>query len=175
MTNRHSRRFSQVAAERSARREPTARRIVTAVAGTAVALALLLSYRTSLGDGAVPQLADPAHVVTAPPASASTASPAPTASDATMVADGAVEVTSRGPVQVRVTVASGRITAVTAVQYPSDQRRSQQINAMALPELSSQVLAAQGARIDGVSGATLTTDGYVASLQSALDVLHFAA
>ena len=68
-----------------------------------------------------------------------------------------------------------RITDVTAVQYPSDQRRSQQINAMALPELRSQALAAQSARIDGVSGATLTTEGYVASLQSALDVLHFAA
>lgn len=108
-------------------------------------------------------------------ASPSAASPSAASSSGTSTADGAVESTPYGPLQVQVTVAAGRITDVTAVQYPSDQRRSQQINAMALPELRSQALAAQSARIDGVSGATLTTEGYVASLQSALDVLHFAA
>ena len=36
------------------------------------------------------------------------------------------------------------------------------------------MLAAQSAKIDGVSGATFTTDGYVTSLQSALDAAGFA-
>jgi uncharacterized protein with FMN-binding domain len=74
-----------------------------------------------------------------------------------------------GPVQVRVTVAGGRITDVTAVTYPQDNPRDQQINSSALPELRSEALRAQGADIDTVSGATYTSDGYRESLQSALD------
>ncbi|MBN9611380.1 MAG: hypothetical protein BGO26_00510 [Actinobacteria bacterium 69-20] len=89
------------------------------------------------------------------------------------VADGAVEGTPYGPVQVQVTVAAGRITNVTAIQQPSEERRSQEINAMALPQLQSEVLSAQSSQIDAVSGATYTSEGFVASLQSALDVAHF--
>jgi uncharacterized protein with FMN-binding domain len=75
---------------------------------------------------------------------------------------------------VRVTVAAGRITDVTAVELTADDPHSEQINAEAVPELRSQVLAAQSAQIDGVSGATFTSEGYEASLQSALDKLGFA-
>ncbi|MEV5959812.1 FMN-binding protein [Streptomyces sp. NPDC051987] len=74
-----------------------------------------------------------------------------------------------GPVQVKVTVKNGRITDVTAVQYPSDNPRDQQINSYALPQLRSEALAAQSAQIDTVSGATYTSQGYQQSLQSALD------
>lgn len=74
-----------------------------------------------------------------------------------------------GPVQVRVTIKSGKITDVTAVQYPSDNPRDQQINSYALPQLRSEALAAQSAKIDTVSGATYTSGGYQQSLQSALD------
>ena len=56
-----------------------------------------------------------------------------------------------------------------ALQYPTAGREDQQINSRAIPQLRSQVLAAQSAKIDGVSGATFTTDGYISSLQSALD------
>jgi uncharacterized protein with FMN-binding domain len=78
-----------------------------------------------------------------------------------------------GPVQVRVTVAQGRIADVTAIQYPNGNSRDQQINASALPRLRSWVLAAQSAHIDVVSGATVTSDGYIQSLQAALDAAHF--
>ncbi|MEU6196041.1 FMN-binding protein [Streptomyces sp. NPDC047061] len=74
-----------------------------------------------------------------------------------------------GPVQVKVTIKNGKITDVTAVQYPSDNPRDQQINDYALPQLRSEALAAQSASIDTVSGATYTSQGYQQSLQSALD------
>lgn len=74
-----------------------------------------------------------------------------------------------GPVQVRVSIKSGRLTEVTAVSYPQDNPRDQEINGYALPQLRREALAAQSAQIDTVSGATYTSDGYRQSLQSALD------
>ena len=74
-----------------------------------------------------------------------------------------------GVVQVEITVENGKITDSQAVQYPSDNPKDQEINAYALPILSQEVVAAQGAQIDAVSGATVTSDGYVQSLQSAID------
>ena len=69
----------------------------------------------------------------------------------------------------RITLAGGQITDVTAVQYPNGNGRDQEINAYALPVLAREALAAQSAQIDLVSGATVTSDGYVQSLQSAID------
>lgn len=74
-----------------------------------------------------------------------------------------------GPVQVRITVAGGKITAVDVVEYPSGNPKDQEINAYAIPVLVQETLDAQSADIDMVSGATVTSDGYVQSLQSALD------
>jgi uncharacterized protein with FMN-binding domain len=72
-----------------------------------------------------------------------------------------------------VSIAAGKITAVKAIRYPTDTRLDQEINNQAIPVLASQVLSAQNAHIDGVSGATYTTEGYVTSLQSALDAANF--
>ncbi|WP_029432164.1 FMN-binding protein [Blastococcus sp. URHD0036] len=74
-----------------------------------------------------------------------------------------------GPVQVQLTVQDGTITDVSVVRYPDGNGRDQQINARALPILVRETLAAQGAGIDMVSGATVTSNGYLDSLQSALD------
>ena len=74
-----------------------------------------------------------------------------------------------GPVQVRITVDGGTITDVTVVDYPSGNGRDQQINARALPVLVRETLDAQNANIDMVSGATVTSEGYIGSLQSAID------
>ena len=74
-----------------------------------------------------------------------------------------------GPVQVQLTVSGGTITAVDVVEYPDGNGRDQQINARALPTLVQETLDAQSADIDMVSGATVTSDGYLESLQSALD------
>jgi uncharacterized protein with FMN-binding domain len=83
------------------------------------------------------------------------------------------ENTGYGIVQVRVTVSAGRITNVTAVQLSAPDVHSQEINAQAEPLLRSEVTSAQSAQIDGVSGATYTSQGYEASLQSALDKLGY--
>jgi uncharacterized protein with FMN-binding domain len=80
-----------------------------------------------------------------------------------------------GDVQVRVTTSGGQITQVTALQLPSSDGRSQEISNFAGPELAQQALAAQGANIDGVSGATYTSESYRSSLQSALDQLPASA
>jgi uncharacterized protein with FMN-binding domain len=77
--------------------------------------------------------------------------------------------TRYGPVQVKVTLAGSKITAVDVIQYPSEDRRDQEINSYALPVLNQEAIAAQSAGIDVVSGATYTSDGYIRSLQSALD------
>jgi uncharacterized protein with FMN-binding domain len=74
-----------------------------------------------------------------------------------------------GPVQVELTVANGTVTDVSVVQYPDNNGRDQQINARALPVLIQETLDAQNASIDMVSGATVTSEGYLESLQSALD------
>ncbi|MGY1581704.1 FMN-binding protein [Streptomyces sp. MN13] len=81
---------------------------------------------------------------------------------------GAVAQTQYGPVQVRVTVAGGRVTEAEAVQAPSGGR-SGQITADAVPRLNQAAVAAGTADIDAVSGATYTSAGYKQSLQSALD------
>jgi uncharacterized protein with FMN-binding domain len=85
---------------------------------------------------------------------------------------GAVAETRWGPVQVRVTVQGGKITASEAVQYPKENSRDQEINDYALPILGREAVQQQSAAIDSVSGATMTSDGYQQSLQSAIDKAH---
>ena len=80
--------------------------------------------------------------------------------------------TQYGPVQVQITVANGEITDVKALQTPSGNPRDEQIAAHAVPILTDEVLSAQNANVDSVSGATYTSDGYLQSLQSALDQVH---
>jgi len=77
--------------------------------------------------------------------------------------------TRYGPVQVKITVTNGKITAVQAVDYPMNDPRDQEINSYAIPQLNSEAVAAGNAQIDTISGATYTSDGYITSLQSALD------
>jgi uncharacterized protein with FMN-binding domain len=74
-----------------------------------------------------------------------------------------------GPVQVQITVDGGTVTDVTVVDYPDGNGKDREINARALPELIQETLDAQSGDIDMVSGATVTSEGYVESLQGALD------
>ena len=85
---------------------------------------------------------------------------------------GAVESTRFGNVQVQVVVAGGKITDVKALQLTDAERRSQMISATAAPILRSEVLQAQSGNVDTVSGATITSDAYLSSLQAALDAAH---
>ncbi|MFF5965885.1 FMN-binding protein [Streptomyces collinus] len=87
---------------------------------------------------------------------------------ATRTLTGSVAQTQYGPVQVRVTVAGGKITKAEAVQAPKGGR-SDQITSSSVPRLNQAAVAAGNAQIDAVSGATYTSAGYKQSLQSALD------
>ena len=92
----------------------------------------------------------------------------PTAATPTTVTGGIAQ-TQWGPVQVELTLKGSTITDVTMLQYPSGNPQDDQINSYALPILIQDTLDAQSAQIDMVSGATVTSVGYVQSLQSALD------
>jgi uncharacterized protein with FMN-binding domain len=81
---------------------------------------------------------------------------------------GAVEQQDRwGPIQVTITVKNKKITNVAASVAP-DNPRSNFIESQALPMLKQEVLQAQNTTIDTISGATDTSGGYVASLESAV-------
>ncbi|WP_231930253.1 FMN-binding protein [Friedmanniella luteola] len=71
--------------------------------------------------------------------------------------------------QVQIIVTAGKITEVTVLQQPSGNPKDAEINDYALPVLVQDTLTAQSADIDMVSGATVTSTGYVQSLQAALD------
>ncbi|WP_405857577.1 FMN-binding protein [Streptomyces sp. NBC_01515] len=137
------------------------RRIVLASAVTASGLVLLLALK--------PHTTPAIAVAPAPVSSNSGTGSGGSTATGTKTVTGDTVQTQWGPVQVKITVKSGKITDVTAVQSPSGNPRDQEINSYALPELRSETLAAQSAKIDTVSGATYTSDGYRQSLQSALD------
>jgi uncharacterized protein with FMN-binding domain len=77
-----------------------------------------------------------------------------------------------GAVQVQVTVSGGTITDVGALQLTDDDRKSIQISNRAAPLLRTEVLAAQSADVQTISGATVTSNAYLTSLQAALDAAH---
>ena len=155
------------------------RRITLWLFSTVAAVVLLFSYRTSTGGGTAPAVAAVAPATTpqaADPTSPSAGAGSPsasassgTSSSAAKTYTGAVAGTRWGNVQVTVTVAGGKITNVAVPVYPNGNGRDQEINAFALPTLVQETLQAQNANIQTVSGATVTSDGYLQSLQSALD------
>lgn len=97
------------------------------------------------------------------------AAPAPAAASGTIT--GSAIQTRFGTIQLSATVANRQITAIKAVKVPSNDGRSQQISNYSIPLLSDQAIAAQSTSIQGVSGATYTTQGYKQSLQSIIDQL----
>lgn len=74
-----------------------------------------------------------------------------------------------GKIQVKLTITGGKITDVAFLQFPNDIAHTKEVSAMALPVLKQETIQAQNAKIDNVTGATQTTDGYIQTLQSALD------
>jgi uncharacterized protein with FMN-binding domain len=163
------------------------RKITFWLLSTVATLVLLFSYRTStMGtvSAGTPTAAGgaPGIVAGAGPDPAATGTTAPGSSGSstasgsgTIVVNGSVAQTRWGPVQVQVNIAGGKITDVKALRVPAGNQRDEEINAYAVPQLRAETLAAQSANIDTVSGATVTSDGYVQSLQAALDAAHFKA
>ena len=77
-----------------------------------------------------------------------------------------------GDIQLKVTEQGSKITSVDIVNNGANDARSAQINSIAVPMLTQQALQVQSAQIDGVSGATFTSNAYAQALQSAIDQLH---
>lgn len=160
------------------------RRVILAICATAVGLVLLLTFKTHtqspLSQPPAAALGTPTpgnaagNGTGAPSAAAASGSAAPAQSTsaksgAAKTVTGAAWPTIYGPVQVRITVTGGKVTAVAATEFPEETPRDSQINSFAIPELNSEALAADSAKIDTVSGATYTSGGYIGSLQNALD------
>lgn len=146
------------------------RRVILAIVSTVAALVLVLSYKThSSSSLATP----PAAVTAATPSTTTTThkststSPGTSATTETVTGDAAD--TRYGPVQVQIKVTSGKVVSATAIAYPTNDPRDQQINAYAIPALNQEATSAGSAGIDMISGATFTSEGYIQSLQSALD------
>jgi uncharacterized protein with FMN-binding domain len=100
---------------------------------------------------------------------ASSGAPDSGSTSAAKTYDGDTAQTRWGPVQVRITVQDGKITASEAIVYPNGNHEDVEINSFALPVLSQEAVQEQSADIDMVSGATVTSEGYLSSLQSAID------
>ena len=157
------------------------KRVIASLFGTVAGLVMLLSFKTHTqspatlaavaptGDnnGNGPTTGGSPAARTVPSTGVGSSSTHSSSTSGTYTGD---SVNTRwGPVQVRITVSNGKITSANAIVYPSGNPRDQQINSYALPTLNSEAVSASSARIDMVSGATVTSTGYLQSLQSALD------
>jgi len=153
------------------------KRIVLWLMSTLTVVTLLFGYHTSTSSESV---TGTTSVLAAPTDPGSTTSgtqdgttsgttDGSTGSASAVTVTGSSADTRWGPVQVQVTVENGTITDVTVVDYPTENGKDRQINARAVPVLVQETLDAQSADIDMVSGATVTSEGYLESLQAALD------
>ncbi|MFJ4893052.1 FMN-binding protein [Streptomyces sp. NPDC088788] len=139
------------------------RRAVLATTGISSLVVLLLTlkpHQLPATSGAAPRSSTPSSSGT----STGTAS-----GTATGTFTGDPVDTQYGTVQVAVTLAKGKLTAVKVLQAPDQNGRDQQIASYSLPRLTQEAIGAQSAHIDAVSGASYTSQGYIQSLQSALD------
>ncbi len=116
--------------------------------------------------------ADPSATTAAPAtpsASASATGTSTTGTSTTRAVTGDAIDTRFGAVQVKVVLTGTKIVDVVTVQVPDRERRDREINDWAVPALRQEVLTAQNAKIDSLSGASYTSYGYAWSVQSALD------
>jgi uncharacterized protein with FMN-binding domain len=153
----------------------TRSRRVTGLSALLAGIGLLVTAKAVTSPATPPRLAlppaAPQSTGQSPAATTTPRSPATTtpASTGPHTVDGDVVQTPYGPVQVAVVFEHGRIADVRTLQTPSDEDRSVRLAALATPVLRTEVLSAQSARVDSVSGATYTSEGYAQSVQYALD------
>ena len=165
------------------------RRITTWLLSTISALVLLFSYHTSTDSGAAASVVAQSDTDTGTSpstGSGSTDTPSTGTSDggssssgtsgdsgssssAAKTYTGDAVSTRFGDVQVKITVVDGKVTDAEVTQVPWNDHKDQEINSYAVPILNSEAVEAQSADIDMVSGATFTSQGYIGSLQSAID------
>jgi uncharacterized protein with FMN-binding domain len=143
---------------------------VLATAATVSGVVLLLSLKPSSD----PASAQAGGTVPQQTAAAQESAQGGTGAAAGGAVTGDVVQTQYGPVQVRITVSGNKIMKAEAVQAPKGGE-SDQKTALSVPKLNQDVVAKQSPKIDTVSGATYTSEGYKKSLQSAIDKANQAA
>ncbi len=123
---------------------------------------------------ATPQATKPSPTPTSAPKPTATAKPTPTAtskpsgrSSINGTFQGGSYTDMFGYLTASITVRSGRIVRVS-ISAPMDNPRSASINSQVVPILRSETLKAQSSNINGISGATATSEAYYYSLTDAL-------
>jgi uncharacterized protein with FMN-binding domain len=146
------------------------KRLAILLVATAAVVVLLVGIRTGdRPEAHPPPTIVPSHRASRPAASASPIEPArPEYRSGTAVGSAH---TDYGNVRLRVVTEHGRIEEVRVLEVPHANRIDRELSAPAVRTLTHQVLRIQSADVDLVSGATYTSDGYVRSLQAALDQL----
>ena len=153
------------------------RRVILAVTGTIAGLVALLSFKahaptvpvaatTGTGGGSSTSSSSSSAARTIPGEFQSVAG---TLTPGETTVTGKVASTAYGPVQIELVVKSHKIVKVAVLEQPTNTIHDIQIGEFAFPKLISETLSAQNAKVDAVSGASYTSQGYIASLQSAVD------
>lgn len=152
------------------------RRITLWALSTVSVLVLLFSYHTStsstLAASTLPLTSAQAPAPTTKKSATTDGTTVGGTTSASQTFTGDSVDTQYGPVQVQITVAGGEVTSAQTLQVPMEDRHDQEINSQAVPVYNGEVVDAQSAQIDVMSGATVTWGGYTQSLQSALDQAH---
>lgn len=81
---------------------------------------------------------------------------------------GDVANTSWGDIQVQVEIDNNSILSVSVSEYPRDRPLSTKINDTAVPILEQEAVQVQSAEVNLVTGATVTSEGFIGSLRDAL-------
>ncbi|HEY5045811.1 MAG TPA: FMN-binding protein [Solirubrobacteraceae bacterium] len=139
-----------------------------AVVVVVAVLVLVLHHQQKIQRSSTPVHVSSPGGTTSTPSGGSTP-PTPATSKVSGVFTGPAVEMEYGPVQVAIDVQGGKITDVKAMQYPVDRPRSQFINSQAVPLLRSEVLQAQSANVNLISGATFTSEAFARSLQAAIE------
>lgn len=112
------------------------------------------------------------HAAGSPPTTTGpSTTPTVTPTGASRTAVGTSENYGYGTLGVKVTVRGSRITDISVATIQTAEQYSQQLAQQVIPLLRNEVLSAQSARINAISGATYTSEAYAYSVQAALDTL----
>ena len=109
-----------------------------------------------------------ATVEATPEATPASTTPASPYADGVYTGDG-VSASHWGTVQAKVTIKDGVISNLSVVNYPHSTSLSIRIAQSVLPTLMKEVVTRQSSQVDIISGATLTSEAFAQSVQSALD------
>jgi hypothetical protein len=151
------------------------RRVILAVTGTIAGLVALLSFKAHAPTVPVASTSGTGGGSSTSSSSSSRTIPGEFQSVVGTLTTGETTITGKvgntvyGPVQIQLVVKSHRIVKVAVLEQPTNTIHDIQIGEFAFPKLIGETLTAQNAKIDAVSGASYTSAGYIASLQSAVD------